>query len=511
MALNAAIVWEVQASGTHVSDNNGGGFKTGATGTDYTQGAGQTHIDIADLATDAANLNVMVSAGRNFVAADVGNLVHVISGTHATAGWYEITSVAANKATVDRNFATENNADHADGVAILGGALASPGGLGKVLTDHGVAGMQAWIKAGTYTLASASANVATGTLSLPSAKELKIEGYQTTRGDRTGTKPIISAGAIDSVTIVKTAGAYSGNNQMIANIAVDGNSRTAIIGFHINGTYTDTLYLCDASNCTTVGFKDAGSGAPYGECIACKTTSCQIGFQVSHCHGCVAIGSTSYGFNPGGQSSMSHCLAHGGSATGFSGGTFPTNWINCTSDSNSGASSDGFNVPSYGEIGAIVNCLATNNGRYGFNTAVNDYSIWKCAGYNNTGGNTNVTPLFSEQIIAVTADPYVNLGSHDFRPNNAASGGALLRTAGIGAAGQTNYADIGAVQHTPDYPAVGNVTADDTVNDVTGTYHEATAAEVQSGVQFGAGGTEYTGTYGGGSGTFMPRPIQVGV
>lgn len=55
-----------------------------------------------------------------------------------------------------------------------------------------------------------------------------------------------------------------------------------------------------------------------------------------------------------------------------------------------------------------------------------------------------------------------------------------------------------------DYPDAGNVTADDTVDGVTGTYHEATAAEVQSGVQFGAGGTEYTGTYTGGGGGGLP-------
>lgn len=38
----------------------------------------------------------------------------------------------------------------------------------------------------------------------------------------------------------------------------------------------------------------------------------------------------------------------------------------------------------------------------------------------------------------------------------------------------------------PDFPAVGNVTEDDTVNGATGTYHEATVAEVQDGVMFGA-------------------------
>lgn len=55
-----------------------------------------------------------------------------------------------------------------------------------------------------------------------------------------------------------------------------------------------------------------------------------------------------------------------------------------------------------------------------------------------------------------------------------------------------------------DVPVAGNVTEDDTVRGASGTYHEAAAAEVQSGVQFGAGGTEYTGTYSGGSGGGFP-------
>jgi hypothetical protein len=48
-----------------------------------------------------------------------------------------------------------------------------------------------------------------------------------------------------------------------------------------------------------------------------------------------------------------------------------------------------------------------------------------------------------------------------------------------------------------DIPAVGNVTEDDSVDGATGTYHEATTAEVQDGVMFGAG-SALEGTYAGG-------------
>lgn len=50
-----------------------------------------------------------------------------------------------------------------------------------------------------------------------------------------------------------------------------------------------------------------------------------------------------------------------------------------------------------------------------------------------------------------------------------------------------------------DFPDVGNVTEDDTTNGVQGTYHEATTAEVQDGVMFGAS-SALKGTYVGGGG-----------
>jgi len=57
-----------------------------------------------------------------------------------------------------------------------------------------------------------------------------------------------------------------------------------------------------------------------------------------------------------------------------------------------------------------------------------------------------------------------------------------------------------------DLPAAGNVTEDDTVGGAAGTYHEATEAEVQSGVEFGAA-SALTGTYvgvgGGGNSLLM--------
>ena len=102
MSLNANLVWEVDAATGNVI--NGGGFDaiSGTPGTDYTYGVGQTVITYADIGTDGATTTVMCSVIRPFTAADVGNIINITSGTHATVGRYQILSVTGGKATVDQ-------------------------------------------------------------------------------------------------------------------------------------------------------------------------------------------------------------------------------------------------------------------------------------------------------------------------------------------------------------------------------------------------------------------------
>jgi len=45
-----------------------------------------------------------------------------------------------------------------------------------------------------------------------------------------------------------------------------------------------------------------------------------------------------------------------------------------------------------------------------------------------------------------------------------------------------------------DFPDVGNTLSDDTTNGSAGTYVGPDAGDVRSGTQYGAGGTEFTGT-----------------
>lgn len=88
MAFNARAIWELHSGG---SNNNGGAFNP-------------ANANFAtDLTATSANTAspVVSSASYNFAAGDVGGWLFVQSGTNWIPGWYKISSVASNQATLD--------------------------------------------------------------------------------------------------------------------------------------------------------------------------------------------------------------------------------------------------------------------------------------------------------------------------------------------------------------------------------------------------------------------------
>jgi len=81
MALASATVWEVRTAG---NDTNGGGFVTGASGSDWSQqDAARTGADVTDISvTDAvaAGTTTITSATANFDTTIVGNIVYFEGG-----------------------------------------------------------------------------------------------------------------------------------------------------------------------------------------------------------------------------------------------------------------------------------------------------------------------------------------------------------------------------------------------------------------------------------------------
>jgi hypothetical protein len=440
MPLNANCIWEVRTDG---NDDNGGAFRSGAAGTDYSQQAA-SQKNGTDLTMHPSTNTRVQPVAAGVAAADVGNVVNITAGTGWTTGWYEITAQDGTYWTLDRSPAAAGSAN--TGTYRMGGALASPGRLGQALasSNSGVSGMKCYIKSGTYTITSTTANVSGGLVSLPSQIMLLVEGYNSTRGDL-GTPPEINAGTQTSFIIFTSNGYYSNRQQFIINIKVNGNNKTGVVGINSNNAYRDKLFRCVAVNCPGNGIVGTFDAA---ECVA---SSCAIGFSAggtSTITGCVSYSNTSHGFG-GGSSATTfiNCLTYSNSGDGFNVGNYQQTFINCTSHNNSG---DGFDFGNYG-MNAAINCLATNNGGWGFNLPYTDNFMLNCGGRNNTSGNvdTSPSPLINPRFVTLTADPYQNAAGSDFRLNSTSGGGTALKGQGAAIQGQTDYRDIGAVQTTP--------------------------------------------------------------
>jgi hypothetical protein len=168
MALSSSIVWEIQP-GIGAS-TNGGGFVTGATGTDYSQQASPQweFVGVTTAGVDAILLHADAAATM------IGNVANIISGTNFTAGRYEILSVVAGVSiTLDRDCATGAGSD---GVVKIGGAVASL----KTIATTIVPGNKVYQKStGTTDTFGSATTFTVGTYDLP----ILVEGYNLTRGD----------------------------------------------------------------------------------------------------------------------------------------------------------------------------------------------------------------------------------------------------------------------------------------------------------------------------------------
>ena len=454
MALSSGIVWEVRQGG---SDSSGGGYKTGASGTDFTQQDAAQYA-LTGLTTAAANAIILTASA----AADmVGNVIQITSGTNFTVGFYEITSVSVGVSiTVDRNCTT---AAGTGGVGNIGGALASPGMAGGAK----VAGNDIYVKSGTYTLSTASSNVSGGVVDDATGGENAANatwwiGYNTTRTklNTDSSLPLIQVpgSGVTSCTIFKT----SSDLTRFRNLKVDGASKSSIRGFDIGTNFTsNSAIACTASNCTNSGFYVASGLGSFIVCLASGCSSTGAGFQLEGgfgtCLNCVAADGSVHGFTGNDRTRFIGCIADsnsGASTDGFhqDNGNSPCVWINCVSY-NSGR--DGFRSGSsfQGSVFAM-NCTAYGNAGYGFNgngSTLDVALLWNCAGGSNTSGNTESgLPNLLNFIDLSTNDPFVNAAGGNFALNTS-TGGNLCRAAGFPGVfpggTTTGYLDIGAAQH----------------------------------------------------------------
>lgn len=439
MALSASTVWEVRTGG---NDTNSGGFVTGSSGTDWSQ---QNSAQYATTDAVANGTTTITSASANFGTDVVGNIMYLAGGSGSlTAVWRQITArTNSTTITVDATVATGT------GITMnIGGALASPG---QGSANLSVNGMIAWVKSGTYNMTTATTNVSGGAVAFTSA--CLMEGYQNSRGDRTGVRPILSWASVSapgSQTPIYSPSAIPATS--LRNMGADGNNVSNVSGFSLD----DDTESCLAQNCSgsgQLGFYTAGARHVTG----CGAINCDTGFSGNNllAYRCTANGGN-YGFKVG---MAVDCLAYS-NGYGFATANVGINesfLFNCTADNNT---HDGFTEQTTAAGAQYKMCIATNNGGFGFNIDF-DYrsSFTSCVGFNNGSGTFagGVKIMCNEGQITLTASPYVNSATNDYRLNTGGGGTALMGKALV-VYGQTDNRDVSAVQHSIGPPSFQAIT-----------------------------------------------------
>lgn len=410
MALTASAVWECEVS---ASDSNGGGFDPGvagmATNLTVTAGTGNTATPECSTAT------------YNFVAGDVGHWLYIKAGTNWIPGWYKISSVASNKATVD---AAIGHAVLAAGVpsTVVGVASVATPTSGTWTVDYTQA-TSAFI-AFSDMVEDGTTNTKFTSAAHPAADNLIGNIINVTGGTGfTAQRVAIVSRTTTTYNVDKSLGTLSstgGTGNLGGAFASPALPYSLIVASNIVWIKAATYSLTSASTNVTGGcpssftrIRTEGYGtvrgdraarpvlqasgistatlfAPSGIIVNVAVDGASLtaikGFHLLTCaaYHCSAINCTNNGFDSNSTDSVAvdctatgcatqaafavysaiDCVAYSNTVTGFSAASTGGSFTRCLSYNNSGASSDGFasavfNTP-------YSNCIAYNNGRDGF-------------------------------------------------------------------------------------------------------------------------------------------------
>lgn len=451
MAASALIEWDVASTGL---DTNGGGFKAGATGTDFSQQDAAQYALTGIASAGAGNVFLTASAAADMV----GNVCQVISGTNYTVGLFEITSVSLG---VSVTVATNNAGTAictgvgANGVINIGGRLATPNAIMSDATAC-AAGQTIHIKNATYTRTT---TISLGASGSEAVGWITVRGYNaahndiTTWAQLTANSPIFTT-ATNSIAKIST---NSKSFWIFEAFRTTDTAATRGIGISCTGASAVVAgYLLQFDGCLTATGVASGTFTFQGDMIESKNC-------------------TSFAWRANGTilsnawlhaSAGGYTQQNGGSRAAFSRVYFTDNtthglqlsgetvvMADCVVANNTGGTTDGIQVSS--ALAASLqlhNTILYGNGRYNLNNAVasvigpNYSNSWGGAGtanVNGTGATTGKNP------ITLTVSPFTAAG--DYSLNNTAGGGAACRALGVpgifpGAA-FTGYADVGGIQH----------------------------------------------------------------
>jgi hypothetical protein len=435
MALSASIHWDVRTTG---SDTNGGGFKNGATGTDYSQ-QDAAEVTYTDLVIGGTNTQ-LTSAAFPFTSAHVGNVINITSGTGFTTGRYEVVSVASSIATMDRAVGT---ASSTGGAGKLGGAFASLAPLFVSTAGNFYTSLNSiWVKTGTYTV--------TSTLQINSTQGFYIYGYGSTHGDN-GTRPLITTATNSTALFLMSGGStfFFWHNLNFSNTA---STRADCFSRSGGGSYP-FLFI---ESCTFDGFAVAINGHNAGgtvfsdiftskvEIKNCTSSAIINLFSIhlmagTYIHNC---GADAVVLEGGGQwwsfdrVIIANNTGKGLKLQGDSSNGGVNTITNCTIYGNTG---DGifwnFNFSSIGPWNfVLMNSIIYGNGGWGLNAQSNTFTQNFVNKNNALGGNTSgnrssgIPAAWND--VTLTANPFTNPSSGDFTLNSTAGGGLACKGAG---------------------------------------------------------------------------------
>lgn len=462
MALSAAMVWELRTTGL---DTNGGAFKAGASGIDYsTQITPQVAIDNSAITTSITTTVITFTAGYSVTGNETGNIVQMATGTNVTAGFYEITgtNTGAGTWTVDRNIVTSGTTTNATGK--MGGCLLTFSKLSGAM----VSSNKAWVQTGTYTEGAITFS-ATGVTPSNSVTPNWLIGYNATRGDlypgSSGTRPTFS------YNNTATALTFSGGGWWVENLIVQRTTSTmaTCITFTSTHNQAQNCYLRDFTTTGITGGNTNGvffTEATLGSGASAKSINLATG----------AVVANTYLHDTTGGATSSAVITH--TTNGYV--------IGNIIDTVSGSTSHGVNagVGSFVALNTIYNCggdavrmnttmgdtiikgnIFEGNTGYGINQPTNGWlATWMWDGnafFNNTAGarnqidsvagNYNSAPYTNSLDQTLTGSPFTSASGADFSLNNTASAGAACRATGTNNSypglSTTGYNDMGPIQH----------------------------------------------------------------
>ncbi len=460
MAISATVQWEVRTTGL---DTNGGGFRAGATGTDYSQ-QDAPQVSFTDLVIDGSDNTKATSAGNPFTALHVGNVVNIASGTGFTVQCAEIMSVAAGVATFDKSLGTLGSTG---GVGKLGGAFLTLGKASGVMSPSN----RVWLKSGDYSI-TGSVSIATATV-IPSATltPTSVIGYHVARGDLgvysalNANRPrlVVNGAVVNGISISNGGG-------LIQNVRVEAGSQTPTNGLTV-GTNGQIV------NCVVNGFTTRG--------IILGITSIGMFNEVYGGSGtptaAISVTNTGTVFN-------NHI--HDNPCTGLAIAGSPAHALFNTIVNNTGATSDGIATSAAGIIfgntihgngrdairhsatsmaqAIVLNNLLTGSvAGYGLihtvaghparaywdGNAFHDNALGNRSGFDDEG-TTN--PVYASgaytnvRDVTLTGSPYVDAATDDYSLNSTSGAGSAAKGSGVPAIvpnlAVENFIDFGAIQ-----------------------------------------------------------------